>query len=184
MCRQAVVDSDYGSYRRFAAWDDFSGDPMCYQLSGARLSAPVGARPKALAATALALVLAAGGCLKRSAPPSAGPEHAAAVVVNDSPPEFIPKVVTVKVGDTVQWINTGQIAHNVTFLADEIPAGAAAADSGSIEPQNTFSYTFTVPGTYPYVCRFHTASGMAGQVDVIPAVPVSTASASATAASQ
>jgi plastocyanin len=47
-----------------------------------------------------------------------------------------------------------------------LPAGVAPIDSGNMEEEATFSHTFTVKGTYKYVCTLQEAMGMVGTVDV------------------
>lgn len=87
---------------------------------------------------------------------------------------FQPATVNIAVGDTVSWTNPGIITHSVTFdpaLAATaanvaLPSGVAPFDSGTMEQDATFSHTFTVKGTYKYVCKFHEAMGMIGTVVV------------------
>jgi plastocyanin len=50
-----------------------------------------------------------------------------------------------------------------------LPEGAQPFDSGNIDAGGTYSYTFTVPGTYRYVCLPHELAGMIGIVVVEPA---------------
>ncbi len=87
---------------------------------------------------------------------------AAVVVVSDHPAEFVPNVLTVRVGDTVQWYNTGGISHSVEFLNEN-----ARGTSFIMKPQQGASYTFTEPGTYKYGCRFHIIDGMEGKIVVV-----------------
>lgn len=87
---------------------------------------------------------------------------------------FDPVSVSIGVGDTVQWTNPGVITHTVTCdpaqaakAADvAVPAGAAPFDSGDMDQDGTFKHTFTVKGTYKYVCKYHEEMGMAGTVIV------------------
>ncbi len=87
---------------------------------------------------------------------------------------FVPATVNVAVGDTVTWTNPGVITHTVTFDPSKamtptdvaLPAGATPFDSGDMEEDATFSHTFTVKGTYKYVCKYHEMMGMAGMVVV------------------
>lgn len=87
---------------------------------------------------------------------------------------FDPDTVTVAVGDTVKWTNTGFVTHTVTFDPSKaqkkedvvLPDGVAPFDSDSLEEEDTFSHTFTVKGTYKYVCKFHEDMGMVGTVIV------------------
>ena len=87
---------------------------------------------------------------------------------------FVPAVANIKVGDTVHWANTYSTTHSVTFdpaaAVDKanvaLPDGVAPFDSGNIEEDGNFSHTFTVKGTYKYVCVMHEAMGMVGTVIV------------------
>ncbi|MGY8635577.1 plastocyanin/azurin family copper-binding protein [Bradyrhizobium sp. 14AA] len=87
---------------------------------------------------------------------------------------FVPATVNISVGDTVKWTNPTVITHSVSFdpaqattVSDVVlPAGVAPFDSGNMEEGTTFSHTFTVKGTYRYVCKFHETMGMVGTVVV------------------
>lgn len=92
----------------------------------------------------------------------------------DMPPSFVPTQVTIKAGDTVKWENVGNSVHHATddpaaaIKPEDVatPAGAKPFDSGFLPPGSSFTYTFTVPGTYKYVCAAHEMSGMSGEVVV------------------
>ena len=87
---------------------------------------------------------------------------------------FVPATVNIKVGDTVKWTNPAVITHTVTFDPAQaatasnvvLPAGVAPFGSDNMEEDATFSHTFTVKGTYKYVCKMHEAMGMIGTVIV------------------
>ena len=87
---------------------------------------------------------------------------------------FVPASVNINVGDTVTWTNPGIITHTVTFDPAQaatasnvaLPAGVAPFGSDNMEEDATFSHTFTVKGTYKYVCKMHEAMGMVGTVIV------------------
>ena len=87
---------------------------------------------------------------------------------------FVPGVVNIKSGDTVHWTNAYSTTHTVTFDPAKastaanagLPDGVAPFDSGNIEEDGNFSHTFTVKGTYKYVCIYHEAMGMVGTVVV------------------
>jgi hypothetical protein len=71
----------------------------------------------------------------------------------------------------VTWHNTNLVPHTATALD-------GAFDSGRIEGGASFSYTFTTPGTFAYMCTIHPT--MKGTVVVLapgatppPAAPVS-----------
>ena len=73
---------------------------------------------------------------------------------------FSPASVTVAVGDTVTWSNTGQAPHNAT------------ADDGSFKTPDlshgeSASHTFTSAGTFSYICTIHPQ--MKGAVRVLAA---------------
>jgi len=99
------------------------------------------------------------------APKAAAAGSTVVVTMTDKPMKFVPETVTIKVGDTIEWRNTGKIIHWVT-IAPPIPPGAQAFDSGSMSPGAVYRHTFTVPGHYPYACVPHAGSGMLGVVDV------------------
>jgi plastocyanin len=68
--------------------------------------------------------------------------------------------ITVEVGTTVTWTNTGGVAHTVT-------ADGGGFDSGNIGAGGTYSFTFDTPGTYSYFCAIHPS--MTGEVIVVEA---------------
>jgi plastocyanin len=61
---------------------------------------------------------------------------------------FLPGTATVPLGTTVTWGNEDPIAHTVT--ADD-----RSFDSGRLGPGQTFSFTFSQPGTIEYLCTLH-----------------------------
>ena len=89
---------------------------------------------------------------------------------------FKPARVVVHAGDTVEWQNKSSLAHTVTADARRaaegkevvLPTGAAPFDSGEIAVGGTYRHTFTVPGTYKYICVPHADLGMIGEVSVQP----------------
>jgi len=95
----------------------------------------------------------------------AGADAKVVVKMTDAPAAFVPAKVTVKAGEEVEWINTGQAIHSIT-LAPPVPAGAESFDSGFLMPGGKFEHKFTVPGTYHYMCIPHANSGMTGEVVV------------------
>ncbi len=61
---------------------------------------------------------------------------------------FAPSPLSVPAGTTVTWTNDGERSHTVT--ADD-----GSFSSGTLAPGQTFSHTFTTPGTYSYHCSIH-----------------------------
>ncbi len=101
----------------------------------------------------------------RSEVVAAGPADAQTVTVDTLDTlRFNPERVTAKVGTVALTLtNTGGVPHNLVF--DD--PGLAAIDTVTGGQSRTQSYTFTAPGTYDFVCTFH--SGMDGQVVVTAA---------------
>jgi plastocyanin len=61
---------------------------------------------------------------------------------------FGPATVTVPVGATVTWKNVDDIPHTVVSTDGVFKSKVRDTDE-------TFSYTFTKAGTYPYYCSVH-----------------------------
>lgn len=73
---------------------------------------------------------------------------------------FEPATITIKVGDTITFDNTGQAPHTAT--ADD-----GSFDSGNLDAGAKFTTKpFTTPGTIPYSCTYHKALGMVGTIIV------------------
>lgn len=75
---------------------------------------------------------------------------------------YSPATLTVSVGDTVTWTNHDQASHNVVTTS-----APAAFQSPMLATGESWSFTFTVPGTYAYYCSVH--PDMRAQVVVQPA---------------
>jgi len=101
--------------------------------------------------------------LRRAAPadgPGGGAHAAASASVTMGDFFFSPASVTVAVGDTVSWRNTGEAPHNAT------------ADDGSFSTPDlnkgqSASHTFSQAGTFSYICTIH--PNMKGTVRVLSA---------------
>jgi plastocyanin len=63
---------------------------------------------------------------------------------------FSPASLTVRVGDAVTWTNTDPAPHDVTTTSAPVPIHSPTLKTGM-----TWSYTFTTPGTYTYICSIH-----------------------------
>lgn len=75
--------------------------------------------------------------------------------------QFTPKMLTVKAGTTVTWVNK-EGTHTVT-------SDTGAFSSDNLTVGKSFSYTFAKPGTHRYYCSFHGSRGggdMSGVVRV------------------
>ena len=90
---------------------------------------------------------------------------------------FVPADIEISVGDTVEWIARSP-GHNVTSHPDAAPRcrnpeGAEPFTSyegdshfAIMEVDEVFTYEFTVPGEYVYVCTPHVGQGMVGSITV------------------
>jgi len=78
--------------------------------------------------------------------PSGCPSGSTQIAIGDL--FFNPADITVPVGTTVCWTNTGQITHTAT-------SDTGVFDSGFLANGDTFSFTFDTAGTYPYHCMVH-----------------------------
>jgi len=74
---------------------------------------------------------------------------------------FSPADVTIKAGTTVVWTNQDSTSHTVTSGTRDTPTSLFDSEVG---PGETFSFTFTTPGVYPYHCTPH--QGMDGTITV------------------
>src|SRR5207247_1116284 len=73
---------------------------------------------------------------------------------------FSPATITVHAGDTITWTNHDEAAHDVT---------AAGFHSPLLNTNQSWTFTFTAAGTYPYYCSVH--PDMRAQVSVLAAAP-------------
>ena len=89
---------------------------------------------------------------------------------------FTPEDLTIKVGESVEWINDDEDVHQVISGKDlQDPSLGKPLDSGTLLPNQRFRHTFVKPGTYPYMCVIHWSlqsitgkGGMLGEVIVEP----------------
>lgn len=97
---------------------------------------------------------------------------------------FDPGTVTVRVGETLRFVNDSSQAHTVTAYEDSLPEGIDYFASGGFEdeesaregvarglirPGESFEVTFTAPGQVRYFCIPHEATGMIGAIVIDPA---------------
>jgi plastocyanin len=91
--------------------------------------------------------------------PAAAPAQTESAQVEIRDQGFSAPSLTVKPGTTVTWVNHDDDTHTVTSTVDTFR-------SPGLDPDETFSYTFTKPGTYEYYCTLHPL--MTGKVIVTP----------------
>ena len=101
-----------------------------------------------------------------SIPNGAGSDPSAA-------PGYAPDKVVVVIGvnNTVMWTNNDTAAHTV-IPGNEPAGGGWSVGSGNLPSGMSYSFTFTVPGTYAYSCSYH--SWMSGTVVVKAATSTTT----------
>jgi plastocyanin len=117
-----------------------------------------------------AALVSASGVLAAIASPAAAATHQ--VQIADS--AFGTATLTIRAGDTVTWNNADDRPHTVT-------SEDGAFDSGNLDEGASFSFTFSEPGTYAYLCEYH--PDMRGTIVVEPASSATTAPAAATSPS-
>ena len=61
---------------------------------------------------------------------------------------FVPAVIHVKAGDTVQWINDDDDAHTVDSTSKLF-------DSGGLDTHDTYKHAFAKAGSFTYFCSLH-----------------------------
>ena len=61
---------------------------------------------------------------------------------------FSPSSITVTAGTTITWTNKDGVPHTVT-------SNTGLFDSGTINPNGTYSHLFSTAGTFSYKCSLH-----------------------------
>ncbi len=84
--------------------------------------------------------------------------QAATITVAITNYTFVPAKITVHPGDKVVWTNQDSIPHTATALDGK------SFDSGTIDPNASWSNTFATAGSFKYRCAIH--PDMQGEVDV------------------
>jgi plastocyanin len=62
---------------------------------------------------------------------------------------FGPQTLTVKAGTTVTWTNKDDIPHGIGSSNNAFKRSAA------LDTDDSYSFTFTTPGSYQYFCYLH-----------------------------
>lgn len=100
-------------------------------------------------------------------------EIAVEMVQNDEGEHFVPHVVHVEPGGTVEWVLETGSHDTVAYHPDthsthqRIPDGAEPWESDRLsEEGDTFERTFDIEGVYDYVCTPHEGTGMIGSIIV------------------
>ena len=85
-----------------------------------------------------------------AAPAAVGVSIVNGAATNTSARGFAPDEITVVLGvnSTVTWTNNDSSPHTVT-------ANDGSFQSGNLAPGQSYTFTFTTPGTYEYHCTYH-----------------------------
>lgn len=89
---------------------------------------------------------------------------------------FSVESMTIKVGDSVTWVNSDNEPHQVVSGQDlEDPGLGAPMSADLILIGDHYTFTFDKPGRYPYLCFIHWAKAtikgkvaMSGEIIVEP----------------
>jgi cytochrome c len=99
---------------------------------------------------------------------AAGPASAATAVIDandDAGSVWQPDNVTINTGDTVRWeFDEAQTTHNLSSSSANWPP-PAPIDLDRAPNGEPIEQTFSEPGTYTFLCKFH--AGMTGSVTVV-----------------
>jgi plastocyanin len=107
-------------------------------------------RATRLAATARALALSTAilALLPCSTGQAVAPAKPVTHTVTIEEMQFKPAELTVKVGDSIVWVNKDMFPHTAT-------SKAKAFDSQQIDPGQSWTYRAMKKGAGPYICALH-----------------------------
>ena len=88
------------------------------------------------------------------------------VVANNSN-SYVPSVLTISLGDTVEFTNVGGF-HNVNATLSTYPNNPQGFGNTVSSSNWSFQHIFTIAGTYNYQCDPHVGMGMTGTIIVNP----------------
>ena len=86
----------------------------------------------------------------RASAPATQPSTQAAVTVKIENFTFLPKELDIAAGTTVTWQNADDVPHTATSKDDP-----QVFDSGPLDTDDKFSFTFNKPGKYASYCKVH-----------------------------
>lgn len=99
----------------------------------------------------MVLLLACSWSAQAAAAPAAQAPAAQSHAVLIKGFKFQPDVLTVNVGDTVEWTNGDIVPHTATA----VDKSDKSLNSGLIAPGATWKFTAKKAGTFPYTCTPH-----------------------------
>ncbi|NEO16113.1 MAG: plastocyanin [Moorea sp. SIO3F7] len=81
---------------------------------------------------------------------------------NNGQLKFDPSFLSIKAGDTVEWVMNKIGPHNV--IVDGYPS--LSHKNMLMSPGSSYTSTFDEPGSYSYYCAPHRGAGMQGKINV------------------
>ena len=98
---------------------------------------------------------------------SGGGSSGPAVIINADNLQFEPKNVVVAIGDSVRWVNTEAVQHNVNGQKSTFPTNTEDFFSGAPAVGSwQYDHEFNLAGLNNYRCDVHFNMGMVGTVSV------------------
>ena len=102
--------------------------------------------PQAAAFALTAVLAGSGGAARADSSGSSSP-----TVVQIKNFAYSPSPITIKTGETLEFRNDDPVPHTVTATDKNVPF-----DSGNMDQNAKWRYTFKEAGTYTYLCTYHT----------------------------
>ena len=91
--------------------------------------------------------------------------HVVVTITGSGTPKLSPSKVTIKKGETVQWLNSSAAVQELidnpareTKSGAALPASAKPFDSGFLRQGERYERLFSVPGVYHYVCKVNNST--------------------------
>ncbi len=103
-----------------------------------------------------------------------GMSSTAQVTIRDF--SFSPSTMPIKAGTTVTWTNNGPMSHttvsdNGVWTSATLAPPSGGGGYGGGTAGQTFQFTFSTPGTYPYHCSIHPPAQYPDFVGTITVTP-------------
>jgi len=99
----------------------------------------------------------------------AGAASAANYVVRMQGTRFVPREITIAVGDSITWTNLDFSGHDAVSGTNGVPNGFWRTPLFGFGGSATVVFTNITPRSYGYYCTPHVFAGMVGSVTVVPA---------------
>lgn len=78
---------------------------------------------------------------------------------------FVPSAIKAHVGKVrITLTNKGSYPHNISVPSLHATSSTVSGNPG--QQQTNFTVTFAHPGTYEFVCTFHSSAGMKGRITI------------------